>query len=143
MKVTGVAELNAALRSLGVDANKAVRQGVNATAQQVRNTAIKSIQATSAGDTVTRYRQGGGAYQHVTSKPGDAPNTDTGRLVSSVAIEQPDDFNAYVGSGLDYALFLELGTTKMQPRPWLQPALDANIEQLPNNISKAITRLMK
>ena len=142
--VSGVKELNVALRSLGINADKAINMGVEATAQQVRNTAIKSIQSVSAGETVQRSRQGGnGTYSHVASKPGDAPNTDTGRLVASVAIERPTLSSALVGTGLDYGLFLELGTSKMQPRLWLQPALDANIKQLPINVCKAIQRLLK
>jgi len=31
---------------------------------------------------------------------------------------------ARVGSGLEYAAFLEYGTRNMQPRPSLRPALD-------------------
>jgi phage gpG-like protein len=142
--VSGIKELNVALRSLGINADKAINMGVEATAQQVRNTAIKSIQSVSAGETVQRSRQGGnGTYSHVASKAGEAPNTDTGRLVASVAIERPTLSSALVGTGLDYGLFLELGTSKMQPRPWLQPALDANIKQLPINVGKAIQRLLK
>lgn len=142
MSVTGDKELMKALKKLGAGATKALRQGINATAQQVRNTAVKSIQQVSQGETVTRYSQGGNAYNHTASVAGEAPNTDTGALVKSVAVEQPSDTTAFVGSGLEYAPYLEFGTTKMKPRPWLQPALDANISNLNANITKAVQRLI-
>lgn len=142
MSVTGDKEVIRALKKLGTRSSKALRHGINATAQQVRNTAIKSIQGQSQGAVVIRYSQGGGAYEHVASSPGDAPNTDTGALVKSIAVEQPNDANAFVGTGLDYGLFLEFGTTNMKPRPWLQPALDGNIKNLNDNISKSVQRLI-
>ena len=145
MSVTGDKELMKALKKLGAGATKALRQGINATAQQVRNTAVKSIQQVSQGETVTRYSQGGRPYNHTASVAGDAPNTDTDALVKSIAVEQPNDNTAFVGSGLDnppYPLWLEFGTSKMKPRPWLQPALDANIGNLNTNISKAVQRLI-
>lgn len=141
-RISGDKELIAALNRLGVRASKAMRQGINATAQQVRNTAVKSIQQVSQGETVTRYSQGGQPYSHVASVAGDAPNTDTGALVKSIAVEQESDLAAFVGSGLEYAPYLEFGTRKMRSRPWLQPAADANAKNLTVNITRAVQRLL-
>lgn len=87
----------------------------------IHSTAIKSIQQNSSGDRQTRYKP---KRTVRASKPGDAPNTDTGRLVKSV------DFNfenrglvGEVGTNLKYGKHLEFGTKTMAPRPWLSTAV--------------------
>ena len=144
MSVKGDRELIRALQKLGPRATAAINQGVYLTAQQVRGDAIRSIQSQSQGETVTRYSQGGNSYEHTASAPGDAPNTDTGKLVQSIAIEptQPAE-TVSVGTGVEYGEFLEVGTTKMEPRPWLTPAMDGNRASLRNNIANAVRRLSR
>jgi HK97 gp10 family phage protein len=42
------------------------------------------------------------------------------------------DFRVVVGTNVDYAVFLELGTSKMSPRPFMRPAFErhrANVEK--------------
>ena len=136
MKITGDIELTATLRRLGADMQDAVDKGVFVTAHEVRTTAIKSIQSQSAGRMVSRSRQGGGVYAHIAASAGAAPNTDTGKLVASIAVEKESDAHYTVGSNLDYSAWLEMGTSKMLPRPWLEPALRANINNLRDNIVK-------
>jgi HK97 gp10 family phage protein len=135
--VSGDKELNRKLNKLGLKMGQAIDAGVFITAQDVRTDAIKSIQNQSTGRAVSRSRQGGGTYTHVASNEGQAPNTDTGKLVASIAIEKEADANYLVGSNLDYAAFLEFGTSKTGARPWLEPAMRKNISELNKNISKA------
>ena len=136
MKITGDIELAATLRRLGAGMQDAVDKGVFVTAHEVRTTAIKSIQSQSAGRMVSRSRQGGGVYAHIAASAGAAPNTDTGKLVASIAVEKESAAHYTVGSNLDYSAWLEMGTSKMLPRPWLEPALRANINNLRDNIVK-------
>ncbi len=144
--VSGDDELKRRLLSLGKDMTKAMRSGVLLTANQIRTDAIKSIQGQSFGTYVQRSNQGGGGtYTHIASAPGSAPNTDTGKLVSSIAVEMDaSEPEGYVGSNLDYASYLEFGTknkkgvAKMLPRPWLLPAANANEDNLESNITKAV-----
>ena len=144
IKVSGIPQTLKALESIGVDVERAIKNGVFVTAQGVRNTAIKSIQAQSQGRQVTRYSQGGREYAHTASAPGDAPNTDTGALVKSIAVEpQQPELEMFIGSGLEYAPYLEYGTKRMQPRPWLQPALDINKATLTDNITKQIQKAIR
>lgn len=142
MKVSGLEKtLKALSKFSGVDIDKAIDDGVVATAYEVRNSAVKSIQQKSSGEVVQRQRQGGeGYYDHTASKPGDAPNTDTGTLVRSVAVEHPFSGEAFVGSDVKYASFLEFGTKTMGARPWLYPALQQNIGNLTDNIEKQVKR---
>ena len=144
VKVTGVAELKQKLRSLGGSMEDAIFGGVILTANEVRNSAIKSIQNKSGGTQVQRSRQGGGTYTHTASAAGGAPNTDTGKLVASIAVEpHKSGVYALVGSNLDYAGWLEFGTTKMGARPWLEPALRKNIDNLQNNINDVVDTLIQ
>ena len=50
---------------------------------------------------------------------------DTGRLRSSITHEV-DLFSGKVGSNVEYAAYVELGTVKMAARPYLRPALEMN-----------------
>lgn len=86
-------------------------------------------------------KQGGGRQygKHVASKPGQPPAIDTGTLRSSIMSEVeitglsvigrvgPDvekiAVKAEAGTDVNYGYHLELGTSKMQPRPFLRPAL--------------------
>lgn len=56
------------------------------------------------------------------SVAGEPPAVRTGVLKTSYRPAVVSDKEAQVGSHLDYALFLEFGTRKMEPRPHLQTA---------------------
>ena len=65
---------------------------------------------------------------HRPSAPGFPPNVDTGELRSSIGHEVLKGslfVDGLVGDtfNLEYAPMLELGTSKMRPRPYLRPAL--------------------
>lgn len=130
--VEGMEELNRNMAKLSKNYGKAVAEAGVSGAELVRGAAIKSIQNTSDGGQVTRSRPGGGTYTHTVSAPDQAPNTDTGRLVSSIQVDV-NPFGIFVGSTLEYAGYLEFGTSIMEERPWLNPALESqrrNIERL-------------
>jgi HK97 gp10 family phage protein len=136
--VTGTAELKAKMLKLGDQMEIAAEDGVFITAQDVRTAAIKSIQDLSPGAPVKRSRQGGGTYDHIAAAEGQAPNTDTGALVSSISAEKIGDASYEIGTNLERGQYLEMGTAKMRPRPWLVPALDVNRNNLLKNIEKAV-----
>lgn len=48
---------------------------------------------------------------------------DTGRLRNSIthAVETGEQA-VYIGTNVEYAVFVELGTSRMKPRPYLKPA---------------------
>lgn len=63
---------------------------------------------------------------HKASAPGDPPAPDTGRLRASVTHEVVligDSVVSRVSDNTEYALWLELGTEKVAPRPALRPLL--------------------
>jgi HK97 gp10 family phage protein len=53
------------------------------------------------------------------SRPGSPPHKQTGRLRASIAWELVGDDRARVGTNVKYGRYLELGTSRMSPRPWL------------------------
>lgn len=61
---------------------------------------------------------------HVPSRPGQAPNDDTGHLRSQIETAMPRDDVATVTSNAAYAADLEFGTSKMEARPYMRPARD-------------------
>ena len=65
---------------------------------------------------------------HVPSAPFDPPNNDTGELADSIVvgdlIETPGQIQTSVIVGAEHGLYLELGTSRMLPRPFLQPATE-------------------
>lgn len=47
---------------------------------------------------------------------------DTGRLRNSISNTHDDD-SAYIGSNVEYAAYVELGTSRRKAKPYLKPAV--------------------
>ena len=95
---------------------------------ELHGLAVKGIQEISPGERTTRRASKGAGKgsteRKVTvSKPGDPPNTDTGRAISSVLfginLRIPQ---GQVGTNLVYLAHLEFGTKTIAARPWLSSA---------------------
>lgn len=97
-----------------------VIQSTQLTVLTIHSHAVKSI-ADQKGDPAVRYKP----RRNVTvSKPGDPPNTDTGRLAQSIQFEfENGGLVGIVGTSLKYGAWLEFGTQHIKPRPWLRPAV--------------------
>lgn len=80
----------------------------------------------------------GGGKPHIASKPGQPPRRDTGILASSVSYQVNVTgplVQGLVGPDVakiksrkpttdpEYGLWLEIGSRKMKPRPWLKPSV--------------------
>ena len=143
MKMTGAREILRNIKRFGGDAEKLEKQAVFATANAIKNTAVKSIQNQSFGSYVTRYSQGGKAYNHVAAKAGSAPNTDTGNLVKSINTQPLAPAKTmYVGVNADYGTWLEFGTRNMAARPFLTPAMNENDDFLEDYLAKKLKALI-
>ncbi len=118
----GTAELERALARYGQAFRDEVEQHINGTAQAVRTNAVRSIQRGPAtGETYEKYKP---RRTHTASAPGEAPQTDTGRLASSVSVRESGNLAAYVFTPLEYGKHLEFGTRHIAARPWLFPAME-------------------
>lgn len=63
------------------------------------------------------------------SAPGEPPRKVSTRLFQSIAkavVRTPREVIGAYGSNVEYAIYLELGTKRMLPRPYLRPALHNN-----------------
>ena len=49
---------------------------------------------------------------------------DTGRLRNSITHQQYDDHTEVIGTNVEYAPYVELGTVRMKARPYLRPAAE-------------------
>jgi len=78
------------------------------------------------------------------SRPGDPPKMRTQELrkiEGSVRIkEDKKGVLGIYGTDVDYGLWVELGTSEMAPRPFLRPALDKAIKEVPAILRKAFQR---
>ena len=104
----------------------------------------KTLMRDAAVDMEKTYGKRG----HHPSLPGNAPAPDTGTLMRSITHEVREENGevvgvvGVVGSTLrnpDYPKFLEFGTSKMKPRPWLSTA----IEKSQNFMVQAFQTIMK
>lgn len=85
------------------------------------------------GEKQTRYNPKRSVFA---SKPGDPPNSDTGRLINSIRFRK--DGNAYlVGTNVPYGSYLEFGTQDMAPRPWLSVALALAADRMASYVDQA------
>ena len=139
-RIEGLDETLEAFARLGKAGSREGAKAVAATAQKVRGDAIKSVQRGAKSGTVyTRSSGQNLSPRHQASAPGQAPATDTGNLVSSIKAESKG-LSGRVYSDIKYAFWLEFGTLKMEPRPFLNPALMGNQQYFVDQLTKAITR---
>jgi|TARA_R100000081_G_scaffold19152_1_gene8018 HK97 gp10 family phage protein len=92
----------------------------------VEGTAKVSILDGGSGITYQKYNP---RRQHTASAPGEAPASDTGFLVSNITSNVKKEGTAIVGqivASAPYSPYLEFGTSTIEPRPFMQPALERN-----------------
>ena len=63
---------------------------------------------------------------------------DTGRLRNSITHMQYDENTEVIGSNVEYAPYVCLGTHKMAPRPFLRPAAENHREEYKAIIEKCM-----
>lgn len=160
--VEGLAEMRKSIAALSADIGPHLTKAAVKGARLVQTTVIKSIKTQSTGETVTRYHAGQAPYDHIASKPGDAPNTDTGELIRGIQIEITPDavFVGVEASQDEKAMGLEFGTLdgRLAARPFLFPAFEAakpeivalfkqaikdDITQTGRDMSKSVQRAVK
>ncbi len=93
---------------------------------------------------IARGTKSGRRYgKHQASAPGEAPATNTGRLIQSIAWQALNPgLVVEVGSPLDYAAYLEDGTQNMDPRPWLKPAHDQHVDDIVSDITDTLKKYL-
>lgn len=96
-----------------------VERRIEALAQLGRNHAVELIHTITFGRYETRYRP---LRQVIVSRPGDAPNTDTGTLAGSITVRSSGLFSREIAVGAEYGAYLEFGASPgLAPRPFMGP----------------------
>jgi hypothetical protein len=97
-----------------------MRRGVVDAIGIVEQEAVRLIE--EGPKTGRKYRRRGVVHQ--ASAPGQSPASDTGALIDSRTIELDlENFRALLIFRTLYALMLEVGTAKMEPRPYARRAI--------------------
>jgi len=111
------------LAALGPEKRKALEKATFATAINVHRKAVVSIQRGPATGRV--YEKYNPQRTHQASAPGQPPQSDqAARLAGSIAYVGRG-LTYEVGTSVKYGLYLELGTSEIEPRPWLVPAVES------------------
>lgn len=107
----------------------------------LHETAVKLIANRTTGEAQVRYKP---KRTVVASKPGDAPNTDTGRAVQSIKFDfKKSGLIGRVGTNLKYLAALEFGTKHTAARPWLSTALKLVQKDMAKIYSDNFTKAIK
>ena len=138
IKVEGNEALTRALKNISKEAEVRVDKALSATGLELR------------GDIVKRYNHGpatGESYRrgnivHQASAPGEAPMTDTGRLVGSVSFKKEPGLAVSVFTDVKYGPWLEFGTMDIKPRPAWEPAVEAMRPKYIKRMETALRRSM-
>ena len=124
------------IEALKSKAEAETARAVRATAQAIRNDAIISVKShLSAGEVYTR-----GTVKHVASKPGSPPNQDRGTLTRNIRVTMNDDLTADISSNAPYSAALEFGTSNIDARPFMTPAVEGQRVKHKERLQKAIMR---
>ena len=121
-RVTNIKKVLSQLENLDKQLEPDFQEIVKGGAQLIRGEAIKSIQTGAKSGVV--YQMYNPRREHRASAPGQAPASDTGNLVSKIIVKQKTRNITNVESNANYSAFLEYGTSKMQPRPFMLPAFE-------------------
>lgn len=112
----GAAAYGAALHSKLSGVVKKIARDVHAQA------VVEIIQGEKSGRVYTR-----GGVTHQASAPDESPASDTGNLIDSINVTDETELTSTINAPAEYAVYLEVGTARMSPRPFMSPAL-ASVE---------------
>lgn len=118
---------------------QAAMRGVVRGTESVRNEAISLILNTPKTGRMYQRR----SVEHQASAPGEAPASDTGRLVNSIRTTY--DFEGLAGTvtaSTAYAASLEYGTQRMEPRPYMRPALANRRAAIEADIQREVAQVL-
>jgi len=113
----------AMIRALFSDADKVINDSANSLAKEMK----KSIK--------TGAKSGRQYGNHTASAPGQSPANWTGDLVNSISVENKGKTSEVIINS-QYAQLLELGTSKMRPRPFILPSIQKIKKQLSEKLKR-------
>tara|TARA_X000001382_G_scaffold5313_1_gene4517 strand:+ start:168 stop:623 length:456 start_codon:yes stop_codon:yes gene_type:complete len=144
IKTTIVGEINISkkIKNISAKGKQLIQHAVFKSVADVEKHAKKSIsQGSPSGRIYQRYKP---KRTHQASAPGQPPATDTGFLVNNIKRKMDsDNMGGEIASRSTYSKFLEFGTSKMLPRPYMFPAMEKNKKKIKDRIKKAMQSATK
>ena len=137
-KVSNLKKVLSQMDKLEKDMEIPFQEIVKGGAQLIRTEAIKSIQTGAKSGVM--YQKYNPRREHRASAPGQAPASDTGNLVSKIIVKQKTKNIVNVESNADYSAFLEYGTSKMEPRPFMLPAFEKSKKPIINAVFNRVKK---
>ena len=137
-KVSNLKKVLSQLDKLEKDMEIPFQEIVKGGGQLIRGEAIKSIQTGAKSGVL--YQMYNPRREHRASAPGQAPASDTGNLVSKIIVKQKSKNITNVESNADYSAFLEYGTSKMDPRPFMLPAFEKSKKPILNAVFNRVKK---
>lgn len=137
-KIEGLDRIAKATQAVQQEIDKQLDIALFASGKHVEKEAKESI---LSGDKTGRIYQRR-SVTHRASAPGEAPASDTGRLVNSINVyldKAAKTALVIAGRGsVKYATMLEFGTLKMAARPFMHPALEKSRAWIQERLAKAV-----
>jgi HK97 gp10 family phage protein len=144
VQVEGLDKLAKSSELIQQRAKNEIEKALYASAKKVESDAKRSI--LDGNKTGRVYKRGN--VTHRASAPGEAPASDTGRLVNSFVTglnRVAGGLSSFIiagGGTVKYARILEFGTTKMAPRPFMFPALEKNKDWIRNRLRDGMQKAL-
>tara|TARA_R110002126_G_scaffold156963_1_gene304388 strand:- start:63 stop:512 length:450 start_codon:yes stop_codon:yes gene_type:complete len=138
IKTSNLKKVMSQLNRLGKDMEQPFQEIVKGGGQLIRGEAIKSIQTGAKSGVM--YQMYNPRREHRASAPGQAPASDTGNLVSKIIVKQKSKNITNEESNADYSAYLEYGTSKMQPRPFMLPAFEKSKKPILDAVFNRVKR---
>lgn len=140
IRFRGDRALEQAMEKFVDNAEDEVERIVGETAFDVHRDVIGSVQKGPATGAV--YELFDPRRTHQASAPGQPPQTDTGRLASSISV-RITGYEAVIFSRTRYAEYLEFGTRDMAARPFFNPAVERNRPRFVRRYNDLIDRSLR
>lgn len=127
VQVITAADLGVQFKALDEEYTQRTLRALDAAGLIVQNAARRSI--VDGPKSGRLYKRG--SVVHRASAPGQPPANDTGRLLGTIVYRVLGlQLAVEITAGTIYAKFLEFGTRKMEPRPFMNPALTNNLDKV-------------
>lgn len=146
VSVNGVDELKADLNRLTPNTNREIQKAIGVVLLRIASEAQMLISRGGRSGMIYRRR----SITHQASAAGEPPKTDRGTLVRNITVQtDPDGLGGNAGSrdAAAHGRWLELGTSRIDPRPWLVPTFEKLrewiIQRLEQGMGKAFDESMR
>ena len=138
--------LNIRLGNMAKSVRPAVLRSLRRGGLKIENSAVEGIIDPPKTGRIYKSLHRKGAV-HQASAPGEFPAADSGRLHQSITttVVQDDNTRTAVETAANtpYAIPLELGTSKMAPRPFMSPSFRLHREAIKDEVTLAVAQAIR